>query len=84
MAIKRLPWTFEGKKHVVHKSEWNDFVCDIEKKLVADLNKELDVTNQQLAEALDRADKAEIQLREANNALISIRKITKVVKRGDS
>ena len=78
-TIKRLPWKFEGKKHVVRKSEWNEFVADIEKRLVADLNRELEVTNKQLAEALDKVDSLKAQLLEANQTIQVVRKAVKRV-----
>ncbi len=55
-SIRRIPWTYEGKKVVIKKSEWNEHVLEIERRLCKDLNKELDSVHLLLKKVLDERD----------------------------
>ena len=79
MAVKRLPWKFEGKKVVLRKSEWNQHVLEIEAALCKDLNQEIETTNRQLADALNTIDKLNTELSLYKGMVREVRRVTKRV-----
>lgn len=75
----RLPWKYEEKKLVVKKSEWNAFVLEIEERLCADLNKELDQTHRMLKTALDERDRYRKQFEESRSKMKEARRVLRHV-----
>lgn len=80
MAVKRLPWKFEGKKVVIRKADWNQHVSDIETALCKDLNHEIEISNTQLADALNTIDKLQAELSLYKNMVREVRRVTKRVE----